>query len=102
MWRGGWHSSEKRRRRCMRPSALSWGLHSSCRGRPMILFTMFILSGFVRAKAALRAVEGAGETEAQEEFRGPKPVRAGPDRPPRQAFAKTRGPGSRQLDPGPI
>lgn len=54
MWRGGWHSSEKRRRRCMRPSALSCGLHSSGRGRPMILFTIFILRGFLRPKPALR------------------------------------------------
>lgn len=44
MCRGGWQSSVKRRRRCIRPSALSWGLHSSCRGRPMILFTIFILA----------------------------------------------------------
>ena len=54
MWRGGWHSSEKRRRRCIRPRALSWGLHSSCLGRPMILFTMFIFRGFVRPKVALQ------------------------------------------------
>lgn len=46
MCRGGWQSSVKRRRRCIKPSALSWGLHSSCRGRPMILFTIFILTDF--------------------------------------------------------
>lgn len=53
MWRGGWQSSEKRRRRCMSPSALSCGLHSSCRGLPMILFTIFIFRGFLRPKPAL-------------------------------------------------
>lgn len=62
MCRGGWQSSVKRRRRCISPSALSWGLHSSCRGRPMILFTIFILTGFRSSPASSTAFLGSGPT----------------------------------------
>lgn len=48
----------KRRRRCIRPSALSWGLHSSCRGRPMILFTIFILADFWKLPCILYSIPG--------------------------------------------
>lgn len=54
MCRGGWHNSVKRRRRCIRPRALSCGLHSSCLGRPMILFTMFILAGWGSTRRLLQ------------------------------------------------
>lgn len=48
----------KRRRRCINPSALSWGLHSSCRGRPMILFTIFILIDLQKVPRILYSIPG--------------------------------------------